>query len=195
MRAHFGEEPAALWALARQIAALADELTFAAVDEPRAFAQRFESVLARHFKRRAARVIEPQAQLVLQLWRALGADRGATDDPATALLRALRRRAEQGQREAAPLVLVADEPPAGWLRGFLELYSRGAPALLIEADHVRAIAARPLLAAAWPELVEAAIERGRRERSLAIWSMLQAVFGRRAASDQKEKVVQPSERT
>lgn len=168
VRANFGEAPAALWALARQIAALADELTLAALDDTRAFAQRFEAVLARHFKRRAARVIEPQAQLVLQLWRALHAGRGASNDAATALLRALRRRAEQAQREPAPLVLVADQPPAGWLRGFVELYSRAAPALLIEADHARAIAARPLLAAAWPELVEASTRAPLAERAAGL---------------------------
>lgn len=39
-----------------------------------------------------------------------------------------------------------------------------------------------------PELVEAAIQRGRRERSLAMWSVLQAVFGRREARGQDEKV-------
>lgn len=153
VRANFGDRPAALWALARQIAALADELTLAALDDPRAFAQRFEAALARHFRRRAARALQPQAQLVLQLWRALHAGDG-TDDAAAALLRALRQRAEQAAREGAPLALVADQPPAGWLRGFFDLYSRGAPALLIEVDHARAIAVRPLLAAAWPELAE-----------------------------------------
>jgi ATP-dependent helicase/nuclease subunit B len=156
VRANFGDRPAALWALARQIAALADEMTLAALDDPGAFALRFEAALARHFRRRAARVLEPQAQLVLQLWRALHAGGGA-DDPAAALLSALRRRAEQAARTADPLVLIADRPPAGWLRGFLELHSRGAPTLLIEADHARAVAARPRLAAAWPELAGAAL--------------------------------------
>jgi ATP-dependent helicase/nuclease subunit B len=157
VRANFGDRPAALWALARQIAALAEEMTLAALDDPGAFALRFEAALARHFRRRAARVLEPQAQLVLLLWRALHAG-GAADDPAAALLSALRRRAEQAARTGQPLVLVADRPPAGWLRGFLDQHSRGAPALLIEADHARAIAARPLLAAAWPELAHPALE-------------------------------------
>ncbi len=71
VRASFGDQPAALWALARQIAALADEMTLAALDDPGAFALRFETALTRHFRQRAARVLEPQAQLVLQCWRAL----------------------------------------------------------------------------------------------------------------------------
>lgn len=37
-----------------------------------------------------------------------------------------------------------------------------------------------------PERIEAAILRGRRERSLAMWAMLQAVFGRPDARDRDE---------
>lgn len=150
VRENFGDRPAALWALAREIAALADELTLAAVDDPHALAQRFAAALARHYRQRAARALQPQAQLVLELWRALhaSADESAAD-AATLLLRALRRRAEQA---AAPLVYVADEALAGWQRAFVERYAQGAPVLVVEADCARALAARPLLAAAWPEL-------------------------------------------
>ena len=35
-----------------------------------------------------------------------------------------------------------------------------------------------------PEIVEAAMLRGRRERSLAFWAMLQSIFGRPEARDE-----------
>ncbi len=150
VRENFDDRPAALWALAREIAALADELTLAAIDDPHALAQRFEAALARHYRRRAAHALQPQAQLVLRLWRALhGSADEADADAATQLLRALRRCAE---RASAALVYVADEPLAGWQRAFVENYAQSAPVLVVEADYARAIAARPLLAAAWPEL-------------------------------------------
>ncbi|MEZ5816072.1 MAG: hypothetical protein R3D44_03225 [Hyphomicrobiaceae bacterium] len=37
-----------------------------------------------------------------------------------------------------------------------------------------------------PEMVQAAIQRGRRERSQAMWAMLQAVFGRSDERDETE---------
>ena len=37
------------------------------------------------------------------------------------------------------------------------------------------------------ESVETALQRGRRERSLALWSMLQAVFGRPEGRDQDDR--------
>lgn len=150
VRENFGAGAAALWALAREIGALADELTLAAIDEPHALAQRFEAALGRHYRQHAARVLQPQAQLVLELWRALHASGEATAaDPARELLRALRRRAEQA---TAPLVYVADEELPGWQRALVERYAQAAPVLVVAADCARAIAARPLLAAAWPEL-------------------------------------------
>jgi len=42
--------------------------------------------------------------------------------------------------------------------------------------------------------IEAAIQRGRRQRSLAMWSMLQAVFGRpeaREQNDASEPIAEP----
>jgi len=89
VRDAFGAQPAALWALAAGVAALADELTLAAVGDPDAFAARLQASLARHFRRRAARVMQPQAQLVLQLWHA----RRGADDGAAAAVRELQARA------------------------------------------------------------------------------------------------------
>ncbi len=39
-----------------------------------------------------------------------------------------------------------------------------------------------------PEIVEAAMQRGRRERSIAFWTMLQAVFGRPEGANESHAV-------
>lgn len=54
---------------------------------------------------------------------------------------------------------------------------------------------RPELSAATPERIEAAVQRGRRERSLAMWSILQAVFGRPEAREQDEVTSPAAERS
>jgi ATP-dependent helicase/nuclease subunit B len=91
----------------------------------------------------------PQAQLVLQLWRA----RRAAGDGAVAALGELQARAEAAR---GPLVYVAGDPlgagVSAWEEAFLDAYAGRAPVLLLEADLPAALASRPLLAAAWPEL-------------------------------------------
>lgn len=152
VRESFTAQPAALWALAEAVAQLADELTLAAVGDADAFAARLSASLARHFHRRAARALQPQAQLVLQLWHA----RRAAEDGAAAALRELQARA---QGAVQPLVYLASDPlgrgVAGWEQAFLDSYARRAPVLLLEADLAGALAPLPLLAAAWPELADA----------------------------------------
>jgi ATP-dependent helicase/nuclease subunit B len=149
VRASFGAQPAALWALARGIARLCDDLSLAATDQSDAFAERLLACLSRHYHRRAARALQPQAQLVVQLWRAR---RGAGD----AVERALGELDDRADIATTPLVLVdrgeLDAQPAGWMRRFLHRYGQRAPVLHIVADGAAAAAARPLLAAAWPEL-------------------------------------------
>ena len=148
IREHFGGQPAALWSLAQGIAALCDELDWAAAASPEAFARALAASLARHYARRAAQALQPQAQLVLQLWRA---QRDADVGP-VAVLRELQRRASEAQ---APLALVAplrapDE--RDWRDAFAQAYGERAPLLWIEPRVSQAIAARPVLSAAWPEL-------------------------------------------
>ena len=141
-------QPAALWALAAGIAELGDELTLAAVSDADAFAARLQASLARHFHRRAARAMQPQAQLVLQLWRA----RRGADDGAAAAVRQLQARAAAAD---APLVYLAADVaggPAPWEAAFLEAWAARAPVLLLAADTRAALPRTPLLAAAWPEL-------------------------------------------
>ena len=148
VRDSFGPQPAALWSLAAGIAELADELTWAALDDAEDFAGRLQASLARHFHRRAARALQPQAQLVLQLWRA----RRDAGDGAIAALRELQARAAAA---SGPLVYLAGRPGedlAPWEQAFLQRWSQRAPVLLIEPDLEAVLAQRPLLAAAWPEL-------------------------------------------
>ena len=150
VRESFGAQPAALWSLAAAVAQLGDELTYAAVGDIDTFADRLQSSLARHYRRRAARAVQPQAQLVLQLWRA----RQAADDGAAAALRTLQQRVAQAE---GPLVYLCDAAPgaepAGWELAFLQRWAQRAPVLLLQPDLAAALAPRPLLAAAWPELV------------------------------------------
>ena len=151
VRDSFGAQPAALWSLAAGIAGLADELTWAAVDDADAFAHRLQASLARHFRRRAARALQPQAQLVLQLWRA----RRDTGDGAAAALRELQARAAD---PGGPLVYLSGrlgEDVAPWEQAFLQRWSQRAPVLLIDTDLRGTLQRHPLLAAAWPELTGA----------------------------------------
>jgi ATP-dependent helicase/nuclease subunit B len=146
IRSAFGTQPAALWALATNIETVCDELTFAAVDDFEAFAANVEASLARHFHRRALRSVQPQAQLILQLWRAsTAADRGAM-----ARIAAFEARVRASSR---PLLFVATRVPAAWIRSGLVALAARVPVDLLQADTSAAVVARPLLAAAWPELV------------------------------------------
>jgi ATP-dependent helicase/nuclease subunit B len=145
VREVFGTRPAALWALARGVVQLCDELTLAAAHDEDAFAGRLRASLARHFQRRAARALEPQAQLVLQLWRA----RSGAADGAAGALRALAARAAHAH---GPLVYLAERAVADWEAAFLRRYAQRAPVLAIEAQVAPPLAAQPVLAAAWPEL-------------------------------------------
>jgi ATP-dependent helicase/nuclease subunit B len=93
--------------------------------------------------------MQPQAQLVLRLWHA----RRAAGDGAALALRELQARALAASE---PLVYLSDEAPgagiAGWEAAFLDNYAKQAPVLLLAPDLHSALGARPLLAAAWPEL-------------------------------------------
>jgi ATP-dependent helicase/nuclease subunit B len=148
VRDAFGAQAAALWSLAAAIAQLADELSLAAIGDAEAFAGRLQASLARHFHRRATRALQPQAQLVLQLWHA----RRGADDGAAAALRELQKRAEAA---AGPLVYLGGQAGGGiaaWEEAFLQRWAQRAPVLLVQADLRAALAQRPLLAAAWPEM-------------------------------------------
>jgi len=83
--------------------------------------------------------------LILQLWRAGLAHGNAT----SARLTALQERSRSATR---PLVFVAIRKPSRWTTSWLKLLSNRVPVCLVQADLARAVAQRPLFAAAWPEL-------------------------------------------
>lgn len=151
IRSTFGEQPAALWSLAAHVASVCDELTLAAVDGAEAFEQRLQASLARHFFRRSARAVEPQAQLVLQLWRA-GLAQGTAVGARLAALQARSRAATH------PLVFVAVHPLPAWTRAWLNVLAERVPVQVIRADVAAAVKRRPLFAAAWPELCDPVAE-------------------------------------
>ena len=150
VRERFGAQPGALWALARDLAQLGDELTLAACGADDAFEGRWRAAVQRNFSARAAAAAEPQTQLVLALWRAgLSADSGAAG---------LRARLEQRARQAAgPLVWLAPSGAEPWQASYCRAYAAasGQPALLIAGDLAALVERRPWLCAAWPELARA----------------------------------------
>lgn len=173
VRSSFGGQPAALWSLAGAVAQLSDELTWLAASDPAALDGRLRASLNRHYFWRAERVLDPQAQLVLRLWHAR---RDADDGPARALAE-LQARAATCR---GPVVYVAAglldgaraAPPTRWEHAFVERWAQGANLLLIAADVAAAVAARPVLAAAWPELTDAADNAPIRARAATVRAAL-----------------------
>lgn len=153
VRETFGDRPGTLWALARDIVHLCDELTWSAAGSPEAFEGKLRASLASHFRRRAARALHESSQLVLQLWRA----RRSADDGAARALRVLSARAAAA---AGPLVYIAealsasagDAATARWEDAFLARYAQRAPVLHLVPAIDGPVERQPLLAAAWPEL-------------------------------------------
>ena len=149
---NFGAQSETLWALANDVAHICDELTLAAVDQPGALEELLQSSLARHFGRRASRLLQAPAQLVLGLWRAR---RKAGDGAA----RTIAGLAASSAGLQGPLIYLgsafatagatAVEP---WERAFLERAAARSAVLHLVADAAMALAGAPMLGAAWPEL-------------------------------------------
>ncbi len=147
VRDAFGEQAAALWALAAHIAGACDELTLVAAGDVAGFEAQLDASLARHYRDRAARALQPQAQFILRLWRAgLDAERGAQG-----WLLALRERAEAATR---PLVYVAGHTVRAWERAWLALLAAKVPVRVVHADVEATVRTIPLLQAAWPEILD-----------------------------------------
>jgi ATP-dependent helicase/nuclease subunit B len=180
IRESFGAHPAALWSLAGAVAELSDELTWLAAADPAALEGRLLASLNRHYFWRAERVLQPQAQLVLRLWHAR---RSADDGPA----RALAELGARASASAGPIVYTTADAlddarpvaPSRWEAGYVERWAQHAEVLLISADLGAAVAARPLLAAAWPELSAGAVPASApiRARGVAAREALQAQDG------------------
>jgi ATP-dependent helicase/nuclease subunit B len=147
VRERFGAHAGALWSLARDIALLGDELTLAACGAVDAFTGRWRAAVQRHFTQRAAAAGEPQAQLVLALWRAgLHPERGA--------VRLGERLAQRAAAADGPLLWLVPQGAAPWQSAYCQAYTArsGHAALLVAGDDAALAARCPLLAAAWPEL-------------------------------------------
>jgi ATP-dependent helicase/nuclease subunit B len=147
VRDRFGSHAGALWSLARDVALLGDELTLAACGAVDAFTGRWRAAVQRHFSQRAAAAGEPQAQLVLALWRAgLDPDRGA--------MRLGERLAQRATAADGPLVWLSPQGAAPWQSAYCQAYAArsGHPAVLVVGDDQALAEQHPLLAAAWPEL-------------------------------------------
>ncbi len=143
VREHFGAQPQALWTLAQQLEALADELSDAASARADLSASSIEAALQRHYRQRAARALLPQARLALELWRAGGDARASRR---WAALNAMAHAA------TAPLVFLAELRLEPWVHAWLKRYALRAPVLCIAPDVQAVVRAMPPLAAAWPEL-------------------------------------------
>ena len=151
VRERFGAQPGALWALARDVALLGDELTLAACGAEEAYAGRWRAVVAQHFTQRAAAAGEVQAQLVLALWRA-GSRAGARYGAA-------RLRAALEERIAGadgPLLWLVPQGAQAWQEAACRSYTThsGHAAVLLGPDLPAFAAAHPWLGLAWPELFE-----------------------------------------
>jgi ATP-dependent helicase/nuclease subunit B len=147
VRERFGAQSSALWSLARDLAILSDELTLAACGAVEAFEGRWRAAVERNFSKRAAAAADPQAQLVLALWRAgLSAEAGAAG--LRARLQSLAGRAD------GPLLWLAPQGAAPWQDAFCRSYiaASGQPARMVVADLPGLARQYPWVGAAWPEL-------------------------------------------
>ncbi len=146
--------PAAMWAMARQLIDVGDELSraaFAAHADVAHAAVATKAAIAAHFRGRAQVAASPEAELVLGVWRASAGD---ASDPVAAELCAMHSLVEDASQPL--LVIRAIGPQAPHEAAFLLRYGERAPVEVIEVDVTASLAARPaaspLLIAAWPEL-------------------------------------------
>ncbi len=153
VRDTFGTQPGMLWALARDVAALSDELTLAASGAVDAFAGRWTQAVQRHFSRRAAQLGATQAQFVLALWRATLTPGGGAAHGAALLRERLEARAGDVR---GPLVWLVPQGAAPWQRAVCEAMAKrsGQPAILVGADRPALVQRHGWVGAAWPEVLD-----------------------------------------
>ncbi len=156
VRETFGSQAGVLWALARDVAALSDELTLAASGAVDAFEGRWAAAVQRHFSRRAARLGAMQAQFVLALWRAGLMAGGGTPSGGAALLRERLERRAIGL--GGPFVWLVPQGAAPWQRAVCEAMTKqsGQPTVLVATDRPALVQRYGWIGAAWPEVLTAA---------------------------------------
>ncbi len=138
--------PTAMWAMARQLTALGDDLSRAAF-ATHADMARVNAAIAAHFRGRAQVAASPEAELVLGVWRANASD---PSDRVAAELHAMRSLIDAASQ---PLLVVRGiGPQAPHEAAFLRRYGERAPVEIIEVDVAASLASHPALLAAWPEL-------------------------------------------
>jgi ATP-dependent helicase/nuclease subunit B len=116
-------DEAALWPLAREVVALADECTRHAVALPREPAA-LAAALHAAYRARRNRALQFEAELVHELWHALTADAGRYPD-AEALH--LVQLGEAARAASGPLYVVWDSAPTRAEREFLDVWAERAP--------------------------------------------------------------------
>ena len=138
--------PTAMWAMARQLTALGDDLSRAAF-ATHADMARMNAAIAAHFRGRAQVAASPEAELVLGVWRA---NAGDASDRVAAELHAMQSLFDAASQ---PLLVVRGiGPQAPHEAAFLRRYGERAPVEIIEVDVAASLAPHPALLAAWPEL-------------------------------------------
>ncbi len=188
VRETFGAQAGVLWALARDVAALSDELTLAASGAVDAFEGRWAAAVQRHFSRRAARLGATQAQFVLALWRA-GLAPGA--GPARGAAR-LRERLEERARDVrGPFVWLVPQGAAPWQRAVCEVMARqsGQPAILVAADRPALARHHRWVGAAWPEVLDG--EPGEAAEFAPLAARAAALFGASSGTSPAESPAVP----
>ncbi len=138
--------PTAMWAMARQLIALGDDLSRAAF-ATHADRSRINAAIAAHYHGRAQVAASPEAELVLGVWHA---NSGDASDPVTAELRAMQSLVDAASQPL--LVIRAIGPQAKHEAAFLRRYGERAPVEIIEVDVAASLAPHPAMLAAWPEL-------------------------------------------
>ncbi len=161
----------AIWALARRVIALCDELTLGLAVLPSesvdSVGERILAVLRGAYAASAWQACSVEAELVLSVWRATL----TTDDGCARTLRALEEIADSA---SLPLLVVCEVNPARHECAFYERYRRRSPVRLLRADLTGGPDRQALLAAAWPELYGGS-ELSFRERAQLLGARAQAV--------------------
>jgi ATP-dependent helicase/nuclease subunit B len=138
-----------LWAVAGELGGLFDELTRWRVPLPDALAA-FTQQLQKAYKARAGASLSFEAKVVHELWRALGATRGALDPEAAY---AVRLAALAGAARAPLHVMALDRPTPAETEFFTRYAERAPVTQYVPATDDDAPLARTL-ASAWPSSME-----------------------------------------
>lgn len=147
----FGGAPAQWLAAARELVSLADELLLARAAHQLEGATDLAGLLQRRFDARAWRAAQPELALVEAVTAALARLPGGT----TAVLEGMGALGSQPLWAGARLrVLVFDRPPGHPMDRLLLAAAAQGEHLVLQPDTPAVLRAQPVVAAAWPELVD-----------------------------------------